>query len=59
MWVNICVKFNEDILNGLKIIERTLFCHRNCYFQSSKGHNSKNVYLRVMVLALCTSSNVG
>ena len=23
-------------------IERTQFCHRNCYLQSSNGHNSKN-----------------
>ena len=59
MLVNISMKFHEDILNGLKVIERTQFCHRNCCLQSSKGHNSKNKYPRVMVLALCTSSNVG
>ena len=29
------------------------------YIQSSKGHNSKNIYPRVLVLALCTSSYVG
>ena len=29
------------------------------YLQSSKGHNSKNAYPRVMVLAICTSSKVG
>ena len=60
MLVNISMKFHEDNLNGLKVIERTQFCHRNCYMylQSSKGHNSKNIYPRVMVLALCTSSNV-
>ena len=58
MLVNIYMKFHEDILNGFKVIERTRFCHRNCYLQSSKGHNSK-IYPRVMVLALCTSSNVG
>ena len=39
MLVNICMKFHEDILNGFKVIERTRFCHRNCYLQSSKGHN--------------------
>ena len=59
MLVNISMKFHEDILNGLKVIERTQFCHRSCYLQSSKGHYSKNIYSRVMVLALCTSSNVG
>ena len=58
MLVNISMTFHEDILNGLKVIERTQFCHRYCYLQSSKGHNFKNVYLRVMVCALCTSTNV-
>ena len=57
--VNISMKFHDDILNGLKVIERTQFCHRNCYLQSSKEGNSKNIYPRVMVLALCTLSNVG
>ena len=56
---NICVKFHEDTLNGLKVTERTRFCLRNCYLQSSKGHNSKSINTRVMVLAFCTSSNVG
>ena len=41
MLVNISMTFHEDILNDLKVIERTQFCHRNCYLQSSKGHNSK------------------
>ena len=59
MLVNISMKFHEDILNGLKVIELTQFCHRNCYLQSSNGHNSKNIYQRVIVLALCTSSHVG
>ena len=58
MLVNISMKFHEDILNGLKVIEQTQFCPRNCYLQNSKGHNSNNIYPRVMVLALCTSSNV-
>ena len=34
--VNVSMKFHEDILNCLKVIERTLFCHRNYYLQSSK-----------------------
>ena len=58
MLVNISMKFYEDVLNGLKVIEWTQFCHRNCYLQSSKGHNSKNRYPTVMVLLLCTSFNV-
>ena len=45
MLVNISMKFHEVILNGFKIIERTRFCHRNCYLQSSKGHNSK-IYIQ-------------
>ena len=40
MLVNISMKFHENILNGLKVIERTQFCHRNCYLHS-KGYNSK------------------
>ena len=52
------MRFHEDILNGFEVIERIQFCHRNCPLQSSKGHNSKNIYPIVMVLALCTSSNV-
>ena len=58
MLVNISMKFHEDTLNDLKVIERAQFCHRNCYLQSSKGHNSNNIYPRGMVLAVCTSSNV-
>ena len=36
-----------------------VFCSR--YSQSSKGHTciSKHIYPRVIVLAICTSSNVG
>ena len=59
MLVNISVKFHEDILNGLKVIEMTQFCHRNCYLQSSKGHYSKNIYPRVIVRAHSMSSGVG
>ena len=58
MLVNICVKFHKDALNGFEVTERTRFCLRNC-LQSSKGHNSKSINIRVMVLVLCTLSNVG
>ena len=51
MLVNICMKFHEDTLNGLKVTEQTRFCLRNCYLQSSKGHNSKSINTRDMVLA--------
>ena len=43
MLVNICMKFHEDTLNGFKVTERTWFYLRNCYLQSSKGHNSKSI----------------
>ena len=28
---NTCMKFYEHILKGFKVVERTRFCHRNCY----------------------------
>ena len=59
MMVNICMKFHEDILNCFKVTERMRFRLRNCYLQSSKGHNSRSINTRVMVLAFCMSSNVG
>ena len=59
MLVNTAMKFHEESLNGLKVIERTQFCHKNCYLQSSKGHKSKNIYPIVMIFALCTLPNVG
>ena len=59
MLVNICMKFHEDTLNGFKVTERTRFCLRNCYLQSSKEDNSKSIKTRVMVLAFCTLSNIG
>ena len=59
MLVNICIKFLEDILNSFKVAEQTRFCLRNCYLRSSKGHNSRSINTRVMVLAFCMSSDVG
>ena len=53
MLVDICMKFHDASLYGLKAIERTR------WRQSSKGNNSKNINARVTVLALCTSSNAG
>ena len=51
MLLYICVKFHENISNGFGVTERTRFCLRNCYLQSSKGHNSKSINTRVMILA--------
>ena len=53
MLTDIYMKFHEDSLNRFQVIERTRFCG-----QSSKGNNSKSINARVMVLALCMSSNV-
>ena len=50
MLVNSCMKFHEDALNGFKVTELTRLCLRNCYLQTSKGHNSKRINTRVMVL---------
>ena len=59
MLVNIYMKFHEDTLNGFQVTERKLFCDGQTDRQSSKGHNSKSINTRVMVLALCMPSNVG
>ena len=54
MLIDIHIKFCEDILNGFQVIEWTLFYDR----QSFKSNNSESITARVMVLALCMSSNV-
>ena len=58
MLVDICMKFHDASLYGLKVIEQTRWEKRFCEGQSSKGNNSKNINTRVTVLAFCTSSNV-
>ena len=52
--IDIYMKFLEDNLNRFQVAERTRFCDG----QSYKGNTSKSINARVMVLALCTSSNV-
>ena len=54
IFIDIYMKFLEDILNRFQVTERTRFCDR----QNSKENNSKNINARVMVLALCAFSNV-
>ena len=54
MLTDIYMKFLEDILNRFQVTEQTQFCDR----QSSKGNNQKSINARLMVLALCRSSNV-
>ena len=53
MMLNICMKFYEHILKGFKVIElqKLLLTKFRC--------NSKSINTRVMLLALCMSSNVG
>ena len=63
MLVKICMKFHEGILNGIQVTEWKRFCEGLFFvtdrLTSSKGHNSKNINKRVMVLTLCTLSNLG
>ena len=54
MLIDIYMKFRDDSLKGFQVIERTRFLDG----KSSKGNDSKSINARVMVLALCTSSNV-
>ena len=51
-----CMKFHEVILNGFQVLERIRILSQKLIL--TKGHNSKNIYPKVIVLALCTSSNV-
>ena len=58
---NVCLYFFEvswRYLEWFSSYRANGFCHWNGYLQSTKGHNSTNIYPRFMVLALCTSSNV-
>ena len=48
----ICAEFHEIILNGIKVIERTLFLYRKI----TKGNNSAKNVGGVTVVYLCTSS---
>ena len=56
--VDICMKFHDASLYGLKVIERTRWRHVFSEGQSSKANNSKYINARVTILALCTLSNV-
>ena len=51
MLIDIYMKFDEDSLNGFQVKERTQFC------DSVQINNSKSINAKVMVLALCMSSN--
>ena len=55
MMVYICTRYQENILDGMKVIEWTQFF----IGKISKGHNSLKNVGRVTVLVLCTSSDDG
>ena len=52
----ICTKFHENILDCIKVVERT-----NVSFEKkqSKGHDSVKNVVGVMVLFLCTTPDGG
>ena len=59
MWVAfavlyICVKFRENITNGIRVMELK---RRIGYVQCSKGNNSKSRQTAVMVHVFCMSSD--
>ena len=52
-----CVKFPENITNGIRVMERTRIHCINGYVQRSEGNNSKSMQTRVTVHMFCTSSD--
>ena len=54
MLIDIHIKFCEDIVNSFQVIEWTHYL----WWTKFQGNNSKSINARVMVLALCMSSNV-
>ena len=53
LYLYICIKFHENILDGIKVIERTQFSNEKI----SKVHNSVKNVDGVTVLFLCTLSD--
>ena len=53
MMLYICIKFHENILDGIKVIERTQFSKE----KNSKVHDSVKNVDGVTVLFLCTLSD--
>ena len=53
----ICVKFRENITNGIRVMERTRVHGRNGYIQCSKGNNSVKRQTRVTVYLFCKLSH--
>ena len=53
----ICVRFHENISNGLQLIELSRVHGGNGYVQCSKGNNSESRPIRVMVNVFFMSSH--
>ena len=58
MLVDICMKFHDACLYGLKVIKRTRWRQDFVRDKVQRENNSKNINARVTFLALCKSSNV-
>ena len=56
MLVDICMKFYDASLYGLKVTDRTRWI-QNFVRDKVQREITKNINARVTVLALCTSSN--
>ena len=59
MLVDICIKFNDASLYGLKVIDWTRWRHDFVRDKVQREITQKNINARVTVLALCMSSNAG
>ena len=59
MLADICIKFHDASVYGLKVMERTRWRQDFVRDKVQTGNNSKNINARVIVLAICTSSNAG
>ena len=57
--VDICMKIHEDSLKAFSSCRTDTIETQFGDGQSSMGNNSKSINARVMVLALCMSSNAG
>ena len=53
----VCVKFRENITNGIRVNERIRVHGRNGYIQCSKGNNSVSRQTIVTVHLFCPSSH--
>ena len=58
MLVDICMKFHDASLYGLKVIDRTRW-RQDFVRDKVQREITQKINARVTVLALCTSSNAG